>query len=176
MNNQKNIKTKFDVDTLCQLTTSNFMIIHESQIESQRSSQLGKNSQDSESIRFDYVKDFTTPMTRKFNIQPRIYAEPLGIGSIGITSHDLFKDSQERVKSHLDIIISSQQNTLEDSLREVDFMSQENEERLEKIERGLKKLKKMIRKSSQKQNEKLKKDDINDRASKLMKENQEHFK
>ncbi|KAK8900568.1 hypothetical protein M9Y10_002896 [Tritrichomonas musculus] len=98
--------------------------------------------------------DFTTPLTRKFNNQPRIYADIKGIEqdydtesflfSKAKTKDDLFQESQERVLQHLENIIQSQNDTFNDSFREIDQMSQENEEHLEKIEKYLEKLKKKM--------------------------------
>ena len=103
--------------------------------------------------------DYTTPLTRKLNGQPRIYANKFDIDqNIGPdsflfsktkTKDDLFQESQERVKHHIETIIQSQNDTFNDSFREIDEMSQENEDHLEKIEKYLQKLKTKILKRRQ---------------------------
>lgn len=100
-------------------------------------------------------KDYTTALTRKLNRQPRIYANKIDLDDDvtetflfpkAKTKEDIFQESQERVFQHIETIIQSQNDTFNDSFREIDEMSQENEEHLERIEKYLEKLKAKIMK------------------------------
>lgn len=145
-------------------------------------------------------KDYTTPLTRRFNRQPRIYANKIDFDqdndkesflfSKTKTKDDLFQESQERVMHRIETIIQSQNSTFNDSFREIDEMSQENEDHLEKIEKYLEKLKAKIMKrriSQQKENttkaskskgpaQKKASTNRNQRADSLMQLNQEQLK
>lgn len=90
-----------------------------------------------------FTKSTTTPLTRVCNRMPRIMADQFTFIN---NDENLFKESQERVINHLNDMISSQRDVYEDSIRKIDEISQENDEKIEKLEKSLIKLKKIISK------------------------------